>query len=64
MPKSSSILGYSEEKSIPLEADHHGVCKFSDRGDANYKSVVSVLKTVVATHVEQGKNRSPIPFRR
>ncbi|KAI4158780.1 MAG: hypothetical protein LQ342_007127 [Letrouitia transgressa] len=45
--KDSALLGYPGEKSIPLEADHHNVCKYSNKGDANYRSVISVLKTLI-----------------
>ena len=53
--KDSAMLGYSEEKSIPLDADHHDVCKFSSREDPNYRSVVSVLKTLVSGYLNEGK---------
>ena len=53
--KDSSHLGYPEEKSIPLEADHHDVCKYSSREDANYRSVVSVLKTITSNYVDEGR---------
>ncbi|KAL8670217.1 MAG: hypothetical protein Q9168_005231 [Polycauliona sp. 1 TL-2023] len=43
LDKDSAILGYPEEISRPLYADHHGVCKFSSRGDANYVSVRNAL---------------------
>ena len=51
--KDSSVLGYRQEISIPLEADHHSVCKFSSREDPNYRSVVSVLKTTTSKVVKQ-----------
>ena len=57
--KDSSHLGYSEEKSIPLEADHHDVCKFSSREDTNYRSVISVLKTITSKYVDEGKYAEP-----
>ncbi|KAL9611265.1 MAG: hypothetical protein Q9167_004091 [Letrouitia subvulpina] len=52
--KDSALLGYSGEKSIPLEADHHNVCKYSSKQDANYRTVISVLKTVTSTVVDDG----------
>ena len=45
--RESSILGYPREHSVPLNADHHTVSKFKSKEDPNYRSVVSVLKTVL-----------------
>ena len=42
--KESGILGYPQETSNPLHADHHTICKFKSREDANYISVKSMLK--------------------
>ena len=49
--KESSLLGYAEERSIPLDADHHDVCKFSSRDDASYRLVMSVVKTVASKYI-------------
>lgn len=54
--KDSSLLGHPEEKSIPLDADHHSVCKYADRKDVNYRSVVSILKTVISKYVNEGRS--------
>ena len=54
LEKDSSILGYPGEVSQPLNADHHDVCKFTSQQDPNYKSVRSVLKTLVSTYIELG----------
>ncbi|KAL6714385.1 hypothetical protein ACLMJK_007808 [Lecanora helva] len=51
--KDSSHLGFPQEESIPLDADHHDVCKYLSREDANYRSVISVLKTVTSKYVEE-----------
>ena len=45
--KDSSILGYGEEISKPLDANHHDVCKFTDPQDPNYKSVREALGTII-----------------
>ena len=37
--KSSATLGYPNEKSWALKADHRGVCKFHFRTDPNYQSL-------------------------
>ncbi|KAK3955687.1 hypothetical protein QBC32DRAFT_395282 [Pseudoneurospora amorphoporcata] len=47
LEKDSSVMGYSDEVSIPLTADHHDVCKYSSREDHNYKSVVSAIRKLV-----------------
>ena len=47
LEKDSAILGYSKEISRPLNADHHGVCKYSSPEDANYVSVRNALGTLV-----------------
>jgi pimeloyl-ACP methyl ester carboxylesterase len=53
LQKDSSVLGYPDEISKPLEADHHDVCKFTSREDPNYVSVRDILQYLVA------KARSP-----
>ncbi|KAL8861621.1 MAG: hypothetical protein Q9178_002146 [Gyalolechia marmorata] len=47
LQKDSAILGYPQEISRPLHADHHGVCKYSSPEDANYVSVRNALGTLV-----------------
>ena len=39
LEKDSSILGYPQEISKSLNADHHGVCKYPNPQDSNYISV-------------------------
>jgi WD40 repeat protein len=51
--RDSSILGYPDEISKPLEADHHDVCKFTSKEDPNYVCVRDILQYLVA------KARSP-----
>ena len=55
LEKESSILGYPGEISRPLDADHHGVCKFSSPEDPNYISIRSALLTVIRNHKLTGK---------
>ncbi|OIW31154.1 hypothetical protein CONLIGDRAFT_653742 [Coniochaeta ligniaria NRRL 30616] len=45
--KQSSLLGYQNETSQPLIADHHDVCKFTSPEDPNYKSVRGALRSLV-----------------
>ncbi|KAL8697637.1 MAG: hypothetical protein Q9224_002209 [Gallowayella concinna] len=47
LEKDSSILGYPNEVSKPLEADHHNVCKYSSQQDPNYVSVRNALKSLL-----------------
>ncbi|KAK2736745.1 hypothetical protein FQN55_001507 [Onygenales sp. PD_40] len=50
LQRSSSTLGYPDEITEPLNADHHSVCKFPNRQDPSYRSIRAVLKTLVSTH--------------
>jgi WD40 repeat protein len=45
--KDSALLGYGNEESRPLEADHHTVCKFKNEDDSKYIIVRDVLKGLV-----------------
>ena len=54
----SSSLGYPGEHAIPLDADHHTICKFSNPNDPNYRSVVTVLKTLVDKSREAAQQRN------
>ena len=42
--KESATLGYPQELSSPLNADHHNICKFKNKHDPNYRIVASILK--------------------
>ena len=50
----SATLGYSEEGSAPLLADHHLICKFSSPVDPNYVTVTSTLVAMVEKILENG----------
>ncbi|KAK1149806.1 hypothetical protein N8T08_003357 [Aspergillus melleus] len=45
--RDSATLGYQQEISRELKADHHGVCKYSSRQDENYASVRNTLASFV-----------------
>ncbi|KAL8833153.1 MAG: hypothetical protein Q9170_004455 [Blastenia crenularia] len=47
LEKDSSILGYPDEVSKPLDADHHNVCKYASQQDPNYVSVRNALRSVL-----------------
>ncbi|KAK3997916.1 hypothetical protein QBC44DRAFT_392249 [Cladorrhinum sp. PSN332] len=48
LEKDSSILGYPGEVSKPLDADHHGVCKFDSILDPRYIAVRNALLSVIS----------------
>lgn len=52
--KTSATLGYREEISKSLNADHHTVCKFDSVHDSNYVSVRNALKTLVTNIRSRG----------
>ncbi|CAD6570233.1 MAG: hypothetical protein ASARMPREDX12_005007 [Alectoria sarmentosa] len=54
--KSSATLGYADEISRSLNADHHTVCKFDSVQDSNYISIRNALKTLVASIRSTGQH--------
>ncbi|THC88961.1 hypothetical protein EYZ11_011591 [Aspergillus tanneri] len=46
--KDSATLGYQQEISAGLKADHHEVCKYSSRQDSNYATVRNTLASFIA----------------
>src|SRR5450432_3146635 len=61
LQKNSATLSYPGEVSEPLNADHHHVCKYPNRNDPSYKSVKSILKTLVSAYRDAGT--SPFSLR-
>jgi hypothetical protein len=57
LEKDSSILGYPGEISRPLDADHHGVCKFATAEDTNYKSILAALQSLVRQYCNPRMHR-------
>ncbi|KAJ5184625.1 Eisosome protein 1 [Penicillium cf. griseofulvum] len=49
LEKHSSLLGYQDETTKPLMANHHDVVKFSSPDDPNYKAVRNALRSIVKT---------------
>lgn len=47
LEKNVSWMGYPDETVQPLLADHHTACKYTDREDPNYKSVLGALRSVI-----------------
>lgn len=55
LEKDSSVLGYPGEISKPLDADHHGVCKYESLDDPRYITIRNVLKSLVGKEKPNGK---------
>ncbi|KAI0205358.1 hypothetical protein F4808DRAFT_411405 [Astrocystis sublimbata] len=49
LEKQSALLGYENETTKPLNANHHDVCKFTSSDDPNYRSIRDALRSVVST---------------
>ena len=47
VPHDSAVLGYPNEISMPMHADHRSMCKFSSQQDSNYTSFRNVLAAIV-----------------
>ncbi|KAL9039908.1 MAG: hypothetical protein Q9180_002246 [Flavoplaca navasiana] len=45
--KGSATMGYPDEISKSMNADHHTVCKFDNREDSDYISVRNALKSLI-----------------
>ena len=46
--KDQAVLGYANERSTFLNADHRGMCEFEAISDPNYQAVRSALASAVA----------------
>ncbi|KAI2784618.1 hypothetical protein F4815DRAFT_453629 [Daldinia loculata] len=57
--KDSSILGYPGEISKPLNADHHGVCKYGSPNDPDYIAVRNVLKSLLRKAISASNPKKP-----
>ncbi|KAJ4160357.1 hypothetical protein NW754_003482 [Fusarium falciforme] len=44
----SAVLGYREEKQIPMTADHRSICKFDTTEDSNYALLRNALASTVS----------------
>ncbi|RYP06345.1 hypothetical protein DL765_009531 [Monosporascus sp. GIB2] len=50
LDEDSAKLGYPGEISRPLNADHHGVCKFDTPENPNYRAVLGALKSLITSY--------------
>ncbi|KAI4910198.1 hypothetical protein J4E90_007630 [Alternaria incomplexa] len=64
LERDSSLLGYPGETSNPLNADHHGVCKYESPHDPNYITVRNVLKSLVSKSISKSQSGSQSAPRR
>ncbi|KAF4458274.1 nacht and wd [Fusarium albosuccineum] len=51
----SAVLGYREEKQVPMTADHRTICKFDSPEDSNY----SLLRNALASTVKRIVDKIP-----
>lgn len=63
----SAVLGYREEKQVPMTADHRTVCKFDSPSDPNYRllrnSLASTLSAITAQTSEAESTDSKAQMR-
>lgn len=52
--KASATLGYPQEISKSMIADHHNICKFDSINNSNYISIRNALKTLITTVRSKG----------
>lgn len=52
--KDSATLGYKTEYSVPLNADHHTICKPVSREDDNYIAIASCLQKLITDYGKEG----------
>ena len=57
--KETSVLGYPDEISRPLDADHHNVCKYSSPMDPNYVIVRTALRAIMKNIIQRPNNLPP-----
>ncbi|KAI8958212.1 hypothetical protein F5Y11DRAFT_336860 [Daldinia sp. FL1419] len=58
--KDSSVLGYPGEISKPLNADHHGVCKYESPHDPDYIAVKNVLKSLLKKSISKSSPKKSV----
>ncbi|KAK3360430.1 hypothetical protein B0T25DRAFT_129975 [Lasiosphaeria hispida] len=47
LDKPTAVMGYPNETTTPLNANHHDVCKFTGTDDPNYVAVVGALRSII-----------------
>jgi hypothetical protein len=57
--KETSVLGYPDEISRALDADHHNVCKYDGPRDPNYVIVRSALRDIMRKIIQRPPKKVP-----
>lgn len=52
--KDTGVLGYPNEITAPVDADHHTICKFSSQVDPGYMLAVNLLRQMTRGLQPQG----------
>lgn len=52
--KDTGVLGYPNEITAPVDADHHTICKFSSHIDSNYMLAANLLRQMTRGLQPQG----------
>lgn len=65
MPEWSAVIDGFNVKQYPIPGDHIDMCKFGTRGDAGYKRVTFLIKSIIKKEF-QGKSgnnaeQNPVP---
>ena len=47
MEKHSALLDIDGEEQIPVDADHHAMCKFAERGDDVYERLFKRVRRMI-----------------
>ena len=58
--KQSAVLNCLNEIQQPLDADHHQLCKFRDRDDQGYISVLKTLESLLPQVPDKGRDHEDI----
>ncbi|KAI1772813.1 hypothetical protein F4818DRAFT_423988 [Hypoxylon cercidicola] len=64
LEKDSSVLGYPGETSKALDADHHGVCKYTSPNDPNYITVRNVIISLLRKIASSSTSKETTPLNR
>lgn len=51
----SAILGFREEKQMPMNADHRSICKFDFPDDQNYLILRNALSATIGNAIKRSK---------
>ncbi|RPA81635.1 hypothetical protein BJ508DRAFT_306459 [Ascobolus immersus RN42] len=63
VPQDSAVMGYRNERSIGVEADHHTICKFESRESGNYTLLRDVLLELIRNRQNDLDEDAGVPER-